>query len=110
MALWLSGQERIQSTPVEYYLRDTRGIDLAQLDRQPGARRYHPAVRYKHLDRETGEVWDCEMPAMLSFVNDGQARCEAHVCLRRAMAGFSACRTPGRSVRSQLGDGLGQQP
>lgn len=74
VALWLSGQERIQSTPVEYYLRDTRGIDLAQLGRQPGALRYHPAVRYKHLDRETGEVWDCEMPAMLAIVNDGQGR------------------------------------
>ncbi|SFY18373.1 Toprim domain-containing protein [Paracoccus pantotrophus] len=74
VALWLSGQERIKSTPVEHYLRDTRGIDLAQLGRQPGALRYHPAVRYKHLDRETGEVWDCEMPAMLAIVNDGQGR------------------------------------
>ncbi len=74
VALWLSGQEKIKGSPVEYYLRDRRGIDLAQLGRQPGALRYHPAVRYRHLDRETGEVWDCEMPAMLAIVNDGQGR------------------------------------
>lgn len=74
VALWLSGQEKIKGSPVEYYLRDRRGIDLAQLGRQPGALRYHPAVRYRHLDRQTGEVWDCEMPAMLAMVNDGQGR------------------------------------
>ena len=74
VALWLSGQAQIKGTPVEYYLRDVRGIDLAQLGRQPGALRYHPAVRYRHLDRKTGEVWDCEMPAMLAMVNDGQGK------------------------------------
>ena len=77
VALWLSGQERIRSTPVEYYLRDARAIDLEQLGRQPGALRYHPAVRYRHIDRSTGEVWDLDMPAMLAIINDGQGRAVA---------------------------------
>lgn len=77
LALWLSGEEKIRGTPVEFYLRDTRCIDLARLGRQPGALRYHPAVRYRHLDRKTGEVWDGEYPAMLAIVNDGQGRAVA---------------------------------
>ena len=77
LALWLSGEAQIKGTPVEYYLRDTRCIDLAQLGRQPGALRFHPCVRYRHLDRKTGEVWQGEYPAMLAIVNDGQGRAVA---------------------------------
>lgn len=73
-ALWLSAEAKLRSTPVEYYLRDARGIDLATLGRQPGALRYHPACRYRHLDHTTGEIWNCELPAMLAIVNDGQGR------------------------------------
>lgn len=77
VALWLSAEAQIKGTPVEFYLRDTRCIDLVQLGRQPGAIRFHPACRYKHFDRETGEVWDQAMPAMLAIVNDGQGRAVA---------------------------------
>lgn len=77
LALWLSAEARIASTPVEYYLRDARGIDLRQLGRAPGALRYHPECFYKHVDRETGEVFEGRWPAMLAIVNDGQGRAVA---------------------------------
>lgn len=69
-AIWLSGQEKIKGTPVEFYLRDTRGIDLAQLGRQPRALRYHPEVFYQHVDQSTGEVIELKLPAMLAIVNN----------------------------------------
>lgn len=74
LALWLSAEAQIKGTPVDHYLRDARGIDLALLGRQPGALRFHPSCRYRHLDRETGEVWDADLPAMLAIANDGQGR------------------------------------
>lgn len=73
LALWLSGS-MIAGTPAEYYLRDARCIDLRQLGRQPNALRFHSGLRYRHLDRETGEVWDETWPAMLALANDGQGR------------------------------------
>lgn len=73
-ALWLSGQERIAGTPVEFYLRDSRGIDLAQLGRQPGALRYHPECFYKHVDPETGEVIEGKWPAMLALASDAAGK------------------------------------
>lgn len=74
-ALWLSGQANLRGTPVERYLADARGIDLAALGRQPRALRYHRACRYHHMDQETGEVWQGEYPAMLAIVcgADGRA-------------------------------------
>lgn len=69
-ALWLSGQEKIAGTPVEAYLRDARGIDLAALGRQPGALRFHPACFYTDTDEETGEVIEGKWPAMLALVTD----------------------------------------
>lgn len=74
VALWLSGTERIAGTPAEYYLRDRRGIDLAALGRQPRALRFHPRVRYHHVDRETGEVIQGEWPAMLALVTDAKGQ------------------------------------
>lgn len=73
-ALWLSGQERIGGTPVEAYLREARGIDLARLGRQPRALRYHPDCYYKHVDPETGEVIEGRFPAMLALAVDGQGK------------------------------------
>ncbi len=61
IALFLNGQERLAGTPVAAYLAG-RGIDLAQLARQPRSLRYHPAV----WNRETGRRW----PAMLAAVTD----------------------------------------
>ncbi|MGR3522694.1 MAG: DUF7146 domain-containing protein [Paracoccus sp. (in: a-proteobacteria)] len=74
LALWLSAEAQVRGTPVDHYLREARGIDLTHLGRQPGALRFHPACRYRHLDRETGEVWDADLPAMLAIINDGQGR------------------------------------
>jgi hypothetical protein len=69
-AMWLSGQEKIAGTPVEAYLRDQRGIDLALLGRQPGVLRYHPACFYSHTDKETGEVIEGTWPAMLALMTN----------------------------------------
>jgi len=69
-ALWLSAQERIKGTPVEYYLRDARGIDLSLLGFQPRALRYHPQCFYKHVDPETGEFIEGRFPAMLALACD----------------------------------------
>lgn len=69
--LWLQGQEKIAGTPAELYLRDTRGIDLAALGRQPRALRYHPRVRYRHFDKATGEEIRGEYPAILTAISNG---------------------------------------
>lgn len=69
-ALWLSGQERIAGTPVEAYLREARGIDLARLGHQPKALRYHPQLNYDQVDRKTGEVFRGQAPAMLALITD----------------------------------------
>lgn len=76
LALWLSGS-LIAGTPAEFYLRDTRLIDLRQLGYQPKSLRFHPALTYKHFDRETGEVWEGRYPALLAIVNDGQGKAVA---------------------------------
>jgi len=70
LALWLAARERIAGTPVEHYLRDERGIDLAALGRQPRALRFHPDCYHRHVDPETGEVFEGSYPAMLAIVND----------------------------------------
>lgn len=66
--LWLSGQERIAGTPVDFYLA-SRGIRLAALGRQPRALRYHPAVYCNSHDPETGEVVEGRFPAMLAAIS-----------------------------------------
>jgi len=68
-ALWLSGQEQLRGTPADLYLSQRRGISLASLGRQPGALRYGGQVFYKHIDPETGEVFEDRLPAMLAAVN-----------------------------------------
>lgn len=85
VALWLEARERIAGTPVEFYLRDERGIDLAQLGRQPRAIRFHPNCYCRQViakethDPETGEVipariFEGSFPAMLAIINDAQGR------------------------------------
>lgn len=68
--IWLSGKAQLRGTPVEAYLRDARGIDLATLGRQPGALRYLPQCQYYDEDPETGEVVELELPAMGALICD----------------------------------------
>lgn len=74
VALWLAGNEKIAGTPVEFYLRNERGIDLQQLGRQPRALRFHPNCFYKHIDQETGEIIEGHWPAMLAIASDAQGK------------------------------------
>lgn len=69
MRLWLSAEERIRATPVDDYLQG-RGIDLAQLGRQPRAIRYARECYYKHTDVKTGEVIEGRFPAMVSIITN----------------------------------------
>ncbi len=61
IGMFLSGTERLAGTPVASYLAG-RGIDLAELARQPRSIRYHPAI----WNRESGRCW----PAMLAAVTN----------------------------------------
>ena len=63
--LWLGGQKQLAGTPVEYYLAG-RGIDLAELGRQPGAIRFHPRVRCTEAERD--------LPAMVTAICDGAGK------------------------------------
>lgn len=69
-ALWLSGQEHIARTPVDHYLRDTRGIDLKALGRQPRALRYVPQCFWTEMDPETGEMLEESLPAMVAIATN----------------------------------------
>ncbi|MEO0380915.1 MAG: toprim domain-containing protein, partial [Pseudomonadota bacterium] len=68
--LLYSAQTEVRGTPVEYYLRDRRGIDFEVLGRVPGSLSYHPKCYYKHTDKKTGDVVKGEFPAMLARVID----------------------------------------
>lgn len=83
--LWLSGQETLTGTPVDFYLRG-RGIDLAGLPHMPGAIRYHPECRYywteEVVDQDTGEVTKRlrlrPVPAMLTAIARGRDIIDCH--------------------------------
>ncbi|MBW4972098.1 toprim domain-containing protein [Roseovarius mucosus] len=79
-AIFLSAQAQLRGTPVEYYLRDRRGIELGELGRQPGALRYLAKCKYYHEDQETGEITEGEWPAMVAAICDWQGR---HVATHR---------------------------
>lgn len=59
--MWMGAWERLAGTPVERYLVG-RGIDLAELGRQPRSLRYVPRLH----NAESGESW----PAMVAAVFD----------------------------------------
>ncbi|MEO1796599.1 MAG: toprim domain-containing protein [Pseudomonadota bacterium] len=69
-AIWLSGQERLRGTPVEYYLRDNRAVDFAELGRTPGVLRYVPDCHYEDMDPETGEWLELKLPAMVALITN----------------------------------------
>lgn len=62
MRIWLAAQPGIAGTPVEHYLAG-RGIDLAEIGRQPRALRFHPALWCVEADRH--------LPAMVASVSGG---------------------------------------
>lgn len=59
LALFLAAQPSIAGTPAALYLAG-RGIDLAEMGRQPRSLRFHPAL----FNRELGRAW----PALLAAV------------------------------------------
>ncbi len=77
MALFLQAREGLRGTPVEFYLRDRRGIDLARLPRPLRALRYLRECPYWHTDPDTGEVSEAAFPAMLAAVHDVTGRLTA---------------------------------
>lgn len=108
VALWLGGQERIKGTPVEFYLRDQRGIDLAELGRQPSVLRFVPKCKYYHEDPHTGEVFDGYYPAMVAMITNGRGE---NVAVHRT---YLALRKDGQwdkapvpAAKKVLGDYLG---
>lgn len=62
MAIFLSAQAAIATTPVAAYLAG-RGIDLGELGRQPASLRFHPSLS----NQESGRAW----PAMVAAVVNG---------------------------------------
>lgn len=83
--LWLSGQVKLEGTPVAAYLAG-RCIDLAALHHKPGAIRYHPECRYywteDWTDPDTGEITKKlvykPMPAMISAIVKGSKIIDCH--------------------------------
>ena len=83
--LWLSGQEALIGTPVDFYLR-ARGIDLRGLPHMPGAIRHHPECRYywqaEVVDPDTGEVTrrlqHRPLPAMVTAIARGREIIDCH--------------------------------
>lgn len=59
--------------PVDLYLRG-RGLDLRELPRAPNAIRHHPALAWRSVDPETGEVLDGRAPAMVTAVTAPDGR------------------------------------
>lgn len=70
VALWLGGREQLRGTPVDYYLRNQRGLDLNRLGRQPGVLRYVPVCKYYREDDQTGEVIETTYPAMVALITN----------------------------------------
>jgi hypothetical protein len=61
LKLFLAAEVKLAGTPADLYLRG-RGIDLAQLGRQPRALRYHPSL----WNGESRRAW----PALVAAVTD----------------------------------------
>ena len=69
--IYLDAQERLADTPAADYLAG-RGIDLAQLGRQPRALRFHPGLH----NEESKTTW----PALVAAINDAEGQ---HVATHR---------------------------
>lgn len=76
--LWLGATDQLAGTPTAAYL-EARGLGLGGLPYTPHAIRHARSLRYRHTDRQTGEIWEGEAPAMVTAVTgaDG-AICAVH--------------------------------
>jgi hypothetical protein len=71
LRMFLSAEPRLAGTPGALYLA-RRGIDLAQLGRQPRALRFHPQL----MNVESGRAW----PAIVAAISDSKG---GHVATHR---------------------------
>lgn len=69
-ATYLEAREEVEGTPVDAYLR-RRAIHLSKLPRMPKVIRYHPNLKYYYVDKDTGEVFEGEYPAMVAAIHAG---------------------------------------
>jgi hypothetical protein len=106
-AIWHEGQAQLRNTPVDFYLRDARGIDLGELKRTPGVLRFVPRCRYYHVDRH-GEIHEGTYPAMVAAITNRRGQMVA--CHRTYLAQRSDGRwdkAPVPKPRLVLGDYAG---
>jgi hypothetical protein len=87
--LFLAAQEAIGGTPASAYLAG-RGIDLAELRRQPRSLRFHPDL----ANRESGRSW----PALVAAISDARGE---HVATHRTWLHEAE---PGRWTKAPLHD------
>ncbi len=66
--IWMAGQAKLGGTPAAKYL-DGRSIGIHHFKRTLNVLRYHPALRYYHVDQKTGEVFEGEYPAIVAAVH-----------------------------------------
>lgn len=69
-AIYMEASPQIEGTPVQWYL-EGRAISFDRLGRVPRAVRYHPDLRYYHIDKKTGEVTEGSFPAMVAPIYGG---------------------------------------
>jgi phage/plasmid primase-like uncharacterized protein len=75
LRLFLRAEPELRGTPADAYLKG-RGIDLAELGRQPRCLRFVPGL----MNQESGRSW----PAMVAAIND---QAGAHVATHRTWLG-----------------------
>ncbi|MEM6650960.1 MAG: toprim domain-containing protein [Pseudomonadota bacterium] len=68
-AIFLGASDQLRNSPVDLYLRG-RGINLAELGRQPGVIRFAPECYCSQIDEETGQVFEGKYPAMVAAVTN----------------------------------------
>jgi hypothetical protein len=97
--LFLAAQPGLRGTPAAAYLTG-RGIDLAELARQPGALRFHPALWCSETKSE--------IPAMVAAITDPQ---RGHVATHRTYLAKSAdgrwTKAPLKAPKTTLGSYAG---
>lgn len=67
-AIWLQAVEDWAGSPVDHYLAG-RAITLTALGRRPNVIRFAPKLRYYQTDKDTGEVFEGDYPAMVTAVH-----------------------------------------